>query len=53
MAESSVSRRDDGRGEEGKYLCLEGEVGREAVSVRQRDENWEPQMKGASRTGIH
>ena len=51
MAESSVSVRHDGREEEDKYPCLEGEVGREAVTVRQRDENWESQMKGESRTG--
>lgn len=46
MAESSASGRHDGREEEDKYLCLEGEVGREDVPVRQKDENWEPQMKG-------
>lgn len=53
MAESSASVRHDGREEEDKYLCLEGEVGREDVPVRQKDENWEPQMKGESRTGSH
>lgn len=53
MAESSVSVRHDGREGEDKCLCLEGEVGREAVPVRQRAENWEPQMKGESRTGSH
>lgn len=31
--------RHDGREKEDKYLCLEGEVGRKAVPVRQRDEN--------------
>lgn len=49
MAESSVS----GREEEDKHLCLEGEVGKKSVSARQRDDDWEPQMKGESRTEGH
>jgi len=53
MADSSVSVRHDGRKEEDQYLCLEGEVGSEAVPVRQGDESWELQMKGESRTGSH
>lgn len=42
-----------GRGEENKYLCLEGEVGKKSVPARQRYDNWEPQMKGESRTESH
>lgn len=42
-----------GREEEEKYLCIEGEVGKKSVPARQRDDNWEPQMKGESRTGSH
>lgn len=42
-----------GREEENKYLCLEGEVGKKSVPARQRYDNWEPQMKGESRTESH
>lgn len=57
MAGSSVSVRHDGREggreKEDKYLCLEIELEKKPIPARQRDGNWEPQMKGESTTGSH